>query len=242
MARNVHVINVCDSFKKKLNRMVFNSSYFEPYYDDPKREKTYIDEIHWIEESVSLKDKDVLDYGCGIGRMMEKLKSFGANVYGCDVSEFAIRHCNSNGLGARLIVQEDIPFDEKFDIVILRGVFQHLSSPNVTISKLEKLIRPNGFIVILATPNIESFCYRRLGILPTLSKDIVMNLPSRSSIRHSLEIHNFKVTKVAFPYWRSSYSRPALDFLGFLVLILKFKKGIPPALPGNVIQVMGQKC
>ena len=242
MARNVHVINVCDSFKKKLNRMVFNSSYFEPYYDDLKREKTYIDEIHWIEESVSLKDKDVLDYGCGIGRMMEKLKSFGANVYGCDVSEFAISYCNSNGLEARLIVQEDIPFDEKFDIVILRGVFQHLSSPNVTISKLEKLIRPNGFIVILATPNIESFCYRRLGILPTLSKDIVMNLPSRSSIRHSLEIHNFKVTKVAFPYWRSSYSRPALDFLGFLVLILKFKKGIPPALPGNVIQVMGQKC
>jgi 2-polyprenyl-3-methyl-5-hydroxy-6-metoxy-1,4-benzoquinol methylase len=242
MARNVHVINVCDSFKKKLNRMVFNSSYFEPYYDDLKREKTYVDEIHWIEESVSLKDKDVLDYGCGIGRMMKKLKSFGANVYGCDVSEFAIRHCKSNGLEARLIVQEDIPFDEKFDIVILRGVFQHLSSPNVTISKLEKLIRPNGFIVILATPNIESFCYRRLGILPTLSKDIVMNLPSRSSIRHSLEIHNFKVTKVAFPYWRSSYSRPALDFFWFLVLILKFKKGIPPALPGNVIQVMGQKC
>lgn len=224
-----------------MKNSFFSAEYFDAYGSDVKRTCSYYEQIRWIEKYCNLKGADVLDYGCGIGEMMKILESGGSAVFGCDVSEHAINHCKANNLNSRMIINRRIPFKRKFDLIVLRGVFQHLVSPNDEVKNMYNHLKPGGYLAILSTPNIDSLCYRLFRDLPTITPEINQNLPSRTSVDHCLNLQGFRVLATRYPYLSSGYAQPITDFGKFILRFAKISSKVP-TFPGNVFEVIGKKC
>jgi SAM-dependent methyltransferase len=100
-----------------------------------------------------VKDKKVLEAGCGAGRFSEILLEAGAYLYAIDLStavEANYKNCGS--FPNYFICQADIlelPFPpEEFDVVICIGVIQHTPDPEKTIAALCRQVKPGGILVI----------------------------------------------------------------------------------------------
>lgn len=219
----------------------FQEEYFESYGDDAQRTASYKEQIVWISKFLPIKNSRVLDYGCGTGEMMKLLNSQGALTLGCDISSFAINKCKQIGLDCELIVNDKVPYEEQFDLIIVRGVFQHLWSPNDVFRELFSLLKPGGFVAILSTPNVESWCYRIFGDIPTITKSLNMNLPSKTSLKHCLKVNGFVKVVHRYPYLNSGYAKPIADLLKFFLKLFRLSNTVP-TFPGNVIEMIGKKC
>lgn len=110
-----------------------------------------------------VKDKIVLDAGCGTGYGSRILKHNGASlVIGVDYSEEAISYARKN-YGTKDVLfytcnlSGDIDFTKEvginhFDVIASIEVIEHTPSPDIYLSNLDKLLTKGGFI-ILSTPN-----------------------------------------------------------------------------------------
>lgn len=100
-----------------------------------------------------LKDKVVLDVGCGMGRFSEVTLKYGAKVVGIDLS-FAVDAAFKNMGDNRNIdfIQADVfrlPFKEdSFDFIYSLGVLHHTPNPKEAFMALAKFLKPGGKISI----------------------------------------------------------------------------------------------
>jgi 2-polyprenyl-3-methyl-5-hydroxy-6-metoxy-1,4-benzoquinol methylase len=99
-----------------------------------------------------LKDKQLLEAGCGAGRFTEVLLEKGAHVTSVDLSDAVDanqENCPQNG--RHRIAQADIlrlPVRaQQFDIVLCLGVVQHTPDPERTIQALYQQVKPGGWFV-----------------------------------------------------------------------------------------------
>jgi SAM-dependent methyltransferase len=103
--------------------------------------------------ALNIKDKNVLEAGCGAGRFTEILLNAGANVFAVDLSSAVeANYDNCKQFRNYFVCQADIvnlPFlPEQFDIVICIGVIQHTPNPEKTIEALCSHVNPGGILVI----------------------------------------------------------------------------------------------
>lgn len=98
----------------------------------------------------------LLDVGCGIGWLAERLARFG-DVWGVDISEEAVRRARQRVPGgifeARDFVADPIPW-EPFDIVVCSEVLEHVQDQEAGLAQLAALVKPGGSLV-LTTPNLD---------------------------------------------------------------------------------------
>ncbi|MBK7422029.1 MAG: class I SAM-dependent methyltransferase [Propionivibrio sp.] len=101
-----------------------------------------------------VKDKKVLEAGCGAGRFTELLLGAGAHLNAVDLStavEANYKNCSSypNYSVCQASILE-LPFaPEQFDIVICIGVIQHTPNPEQTIDALCKQLKPGGCLSLI---------------------------------------------------------------------------------------------
>lgn len=100
-----------------------------------------------------LKNKVILEAGCGAGRFTEILLAEGATVVSVDLSDAVEANQENFPINDKhLIAQADIgnlPFPPKsFDIVLCLGVVQHTPNSVKTISDLYKHVKEGGSLVI----------------------------------------------------------------------------------------------
>ena len=99
-----------------------------------------------------LKDRQVLECGCGAGRFTEVLLGRGAYVTSVDLSE-AVEANQENfpQSGRHRIAQADIralPFPPRsYDLVFCLGVVQHTPDPEETIVALSEQVRAGGWLI-----------------------------------------------------------------------------------------------
>ena len=104
-------------------------------------------------QPADLKDKLVLDVGCGAGRFAEIALNAGAYVVALDYST-AVDACYNNLKNHKKlsIIQGDIynlPFPaEKFDYVYSLGVLQHTPDVRLAFSNLPKMVKPGGKLCV----------------------------------------------------------------------------------------------
>jgi SAM-dependent methyltransferase len=122
--------------------------------------RTQAQDLEYFEEAVGLipdelREKVILDAGCGSGQLTEGIgKMYGAKaVIGVDVNsaiEFPFNRCRS--LPNVHILQAEIsalPFRaESFDLVWCNGVIHHMPDPPQLFSSLSRLVRVTGRIYI----------------------------------------------------------------------------------------------
>jgi 2-polyprenyl-3-methyl-5-hydroxy-6-metoxy-1,4-benzoquinol methylase len=110
-----------------------------------------------------VKNKKVVDVGCGSGYGCRLIKKFGASeVYGADISKHAIQFANSHyGNDAEFSVQsitnlKQYP-DNFFDVTVSSEVIEHIKEYGVeqkAIEELKRITIKNGLLIV-ATPNSE---------------------------------------------------------------------------------------
>lgn len=96
----------------------------------------------------------VLDFGCGLGEFLYQAKRLGASVAGVEFDHAAVSICHQLGLESVSLGGIDVlkTIDEKFDLIVLNDVIEHLLNPNQFISALCELL-DNGGKILIWTPN-----------------------------------------------------------------------------------------
>ncbi len=115
----------------------------------------------------SVKNKTVLDIGCGGGRNSIPLAKMGAKVTGIDISpqmlDFARKNAKKNKCSKNTIFINSSAWEtglpsKNFDKVLLLGVLEHLPEEyrELTIKEAKRLLKKNGFLYIVIN-NKNSF-------------------------------------------------------------------------------------
>ena len=107
-------------------------------------------------ELLELKgSEDILDLGCGSGKLTRKLRSLTTGkVIGVDPSEGMIREAQEKSKGLDIIFKiafsENIDFKEEFDIIFCNSAFQWFSDPKKALKNIYRALRSGGKIGIQA--------------------------------------------------------------------------------------------
>lgn len=135
-----------EKFGELAHRWWDPNSEFKPLHDiNPLR-------LGWIDRSIGLAGKRVLDVGCGGGLLTEGMAACGAAVTGIDLSEkplgVAHLHMLESGhqIDYRLIAAEALAAEvpASFDVVTCLEMLEHVPDPASTIAACATLVKPGG--------------------------------------------------------------------------------------------------
>ncbi len=218
---------------------LYGASYFEERKDESgrKRDTMQEQELNRLGQYVDLaRGGNALDMGCGTGGFLERLGP-NWNKYGIEVSDVAREVAAKRGVVTDFELQDNL-----FDLIIFRGTIQHIPDPVARIGECFYWLKPGGVITFLATPNINSVCYRLFGSLPMIRSDLNFLLPSDVILRQILENFGFEVLGFFYPYLGTPYARPAHDMLSFLLKLIGLGgKGVHFAFYRNSLECFARK-
>ena len=105
----------------------------------------------------------VLDIGCGAGRHLARLKKYGWDAYGIDISE-RVAQMARDQFGLEVvqgdILEHQFP-EEAFDIVTMWFSLEHMPEPRQVLLEVNRILKPGGLLII-SIPNIDGWLAKRL--------------------------------------------------------------------------------
>lgn len=128
--------------------------------------------LNFIDGAVGLKDKLVLDVGCGGGILSESMAEKGAHVTGIDLGEKALKVARLHQLesGAkvdyRLIAVEELAKQqpESFDVVTCMEMLEHVPDPAAIINACARLVKPGGAVFFSTiNRNLKAYLFAVIG-------------------------------------------------------------------------------
>ena len=136
-------------FEKRINRM----AAFGKYQLDRRKFKS-------IFKLLAIRPESYLDIGCGTGRYLKCASELGLQkekIFGIDISDKPLKELRDQGFQTECSRAENynIELENKFDLITMFHVIEHLENPKETIELIEKWLNPGGLLVI-ETPNIDS--------------------------------------------------------------------------------------
>lgn len=193
----------------------------------------------------------VLDVGCSGGSFLNVL-SPEFERHGVEIDEKAVRYARKHFLfGANILccALEEAPYAAaSFDLVVMRGVIEHLPDPVAALRRVGELLKPDGYFLISATPNVDSFCanlYREkwnqfhpIRHLWYFSVSTLSQLCARARL---------KLVGEDFPYLETPYAQPEADHMAVLRAVQARKEnrwdevGIGPPFWGNMMTLIYRK-
>ncbi len=237
----------------QLNRegrdLFYEDGYFElqnNHEDSIARDKMYEVEIGFLEKH--LKSGKILDVGCGGGFLLNK---FGESweKYGIEFDEKAAKHAREVfNLNITQGEANEAEFqDNYFDVIVLRGVIEHMADPKTMIAQLVKWLKTGGLIYITATPNAESLCaelYRDKWKLFTA--DHQLHFPKRTVI-DLFKTLNLSLLDSTYFYLETPYAHEIEDYKKIIedARLLSTGDGnevtSSPAFYGNMLSLIFKK-
>ena len=104
------------------------------------------------------KKSRVLEIGSGHGFFLEIMKTNGFDIIGYDISKEKRKYSKkiTDVPVYDININEKIPADNKFDIVVLFHTLEHITDPITLLKNIKKLLKPKGKILI-EVPNSDDF-------------------------------------------------------------------------------------
>ena len=158
---------------------------------------------------LNAKNSELLDYGCGVGPVIEKVvKLSPKKVTGIDISEISICKAKeklvNSGSKVELLVDncENTMFsNNKFDIVYGLGILHHLQFSKC-INEISRILKPDGTFLFIEP----------LGTNPLINFYRLLTPKSRSKDEHPLVLKDFEIIK-------ANFRNVNIKYYGFLTLI-----------------------
>lgn len=116
-------------------------------------------------EPFKIKDKSILDIGCGTGDFLVACRKNGWEIQGVEPNAKAMEISSGklssidDALNRKVIfqdIQELIDMKKKYDVISMWHVLEHIYNLTEYIEQLKSLLNRNG-VLIIAVPNFKSF-------------------------------------------------------------------------------------
>ena len=140
----------------------------EEYYSHQENKKGFIPRLYESIKKVNLRHKykiatkglevgTLLDIGCGVGDFIHTAENKGWQCTGVEPSEDA-KEIARKRIKATIYNSEQLEQlpDKSFDLITMWHVLEHVDDLKWQIEQLQRLVKPNGRIVI-AVPNYKSY-------------------------------------------------------------------------------------
>jgi SAM-dependent methyltransferase len=144
--------------KNTGERLIINE-----YFSNREEYLIYLEHLTTYKFSINyIKDKKVLDFGCGSGYGTALISKYCSQAIGVDISSDAIAYAKETNHNSKLsffeireVEKSPLPFpDASFDTVLSFQVIEHIKDPQVYIEEIYRVLKPGGQIII-ATPERE---------------------------------------------------------------------------------------
>lgn len=198
-------------FSPELFKELYNLDYW-------KENETIVDfknmgeKRRFLTEALALLKTDqapprLLDVGCGTGEFLQAARELGIDALGIDVDASIERYAKEkHGFNVVTGMLDEGSFEaDRFDIVVLSHVIEHLPDPNPLLAVIRRILKPGG-VFLVATPNGDSFLCDLHILRSALSRrakkgynltsftpPFHLNAFNPSSLRTILERNRFKV-------------------------------------------------
>jgi len=184
----------------------------------------YRDFLNWHK---NLKKTDnFLDIGCWQGNVMSRLKDK-CHVYGMDIDRGKIKNANQD-VKNRIKwgdVTDKIPFDKKFDYMLLSEVIEHVSDDEKLLENISDSLKEGGKLVLSTPHEVRFFEFWdpawikwKLKIGPVHRHYSIQKMRNIMA-RHKLEIEEYSVAFGMDFIWKRLVNI-------FLKYIIKSKKSL----------------
>lgn len=106
--------------------------------------------------------KKVLEVGCGAGGILSRYLDIGCEVLGLDFDENYLAYAQKNNIPVKRGSVEQLRFNEKYDLIILSHVLEHIKYPSDFLKKLSNHLTNDGvlYIEVPSLDNLESGGYK----------------------------------------------------------------------------------
>ena len=159
--------------------------------------------------NLNSKNSEILDYGCGVGPVIEKVIKFNPKkITGIDISEVSISKAKEKFTKSESKVEllvnncEKTTFNnDKFDIVYGLGILHHLQFSKC-INEISRILKPDGKLLFIEP----------LGTNPLINFYRLLTPKSRSRDEHPLIFKDFEMIK-------SNFKSVNIKYYGFLTLV-----------------------
>tara|TARA_Y100000768_G_scaffold383505_1_gene365777 strand:- start:259 stop:1134 length:876 start_codon:yes stop_codon:yes gene_type:complete len=208
-----------------------------------KRLKQYEQDKKFIENFIT--SGKCLDVGCGGGLFLESLnKNF--TKYGIDIDNTSIKYAKDNFNSDYRVesLGEDSFNYNSLDLIIMRGVIEHVLDPNLYVKRCSELLVKGGYVFICATPNISSFTAKFYKQRWNLWHPIQhINLFDENTLTLLFEKYGFEKKIITYPYINTPYEDLEKDYQELEKDLINIFQGknidrISPPFWGNMISVI----
>ena len=138
---------VSDKSKRKIvNVKTFSGNIKTPIIEDDYRRASQFEK--------NLKNKDILDFGCGWGGFLRNIKNY-KSLSGVELRKECINFIKNNI--KKIDISDNInSFDKKFDLITMFHVLEHIPYQTETLKVLKSKLKNKGKIII-EVPHAEDF-------------------------------------------------------------------------------------
>lgn len=154
------------SIKEFLKKIVYRE-YYDYFLEEEKNviQKVVIYSLYLFLKKNTLiqglpvfkKDGRLLDIGCSTGHYVWRMQQLGWKVKGIEANQKAASWGKSNlGVDIECATFDKFQPDEKFDVIEMRMVLEHLPSPAKALEKVSSMLNKHGELIIII-PDISGF-------------------------------------------------------------------------------------
>lgn len=166
--------------------------------------------------SEKIKDKYVVEFGCGAGRFLDIVREKGGLAIGIDMSmAVEVARANFKDDHDVFIVQGDIlnpPFKKDvFDYGFSIGVFHHTPNPKMAVLKMTNSVKPGGEIAIRVYPKKSLYDYTSVYIFRNVNI-FISKIFGKSIMRKPALLYSYFSAYLLYPFLELVRKIPVLGY------------------------------
>ena len=147
-----------------------------------------------------IKNKIVLDFGCGNGDFLYKSQKILKKGIGIDLDFAGKKYSDNKKINFLKKINQINDLDFKFDSIFLFHVFEHLVNPIEVLTQLQSKLKKNGNLII-EVPHANNLLLKKLKIKSFInftlwSEHLILH--TKKSLKCFLEKAGFKKNRVFF--------------------------------------------
>ena len=176
-----------------------------------------------IKNNIDLSKAYLLDFGCGAPKSLFlqklQLREVCKNLYGVDVYPTQESQKRLNMNIEYIKPYEEIPFQEKFDLIISNQVFEHIENIEIIYKQLFKKLKKGGLIIagfptkeIILEPHIKLPLFHRIK-KQSFFYNLYLKIAAKFNLGSFSEFKNNKLNKKKYLNFRKSYMDKSVHYL-----------------------------